>query len=233
MLKLFSPLVFRILLFVMTWLVIILACMVYNPLSPKEYFNEMNRLETVQFVIEQSLVKKPIKQKNLKVKKAIKKIEYVKPKEEVITLPKILPDAWWEEIGTLVLDEPVVVKDKEYWRQRIWYWCGVHWISDWVCARAERIAKCESWFNPYAKYWYWANPNRVDENICVRLPDWRCSTAAWIVQRTKTSWASNSKRFGFEWVSRYDWDANIQVWILKMHHDGFSAWSESQKCRWR
>lgn len=225
MLKLFSPLVFRILLFVMTWLVIILACMVYNPLSPKEYFNEMNRLETVQVVIEQSLVKKPIKQKNLKVKKSIKKIEYVKPKEEVITLPVVLPDAWWEEIGILVLDEPVVVNDFDSMdiQQQIDTIANEVWYDN--VALAKRIIKCESWFHVYAK-------NRTSSaKWLAQFLTWDGLKANW--KYHKSTWTSSSERYLW-----YKWDVfntreHLLVFFHKLKNEWTNAWNASSKCRAR
>ncbi len=124
-------------------------------------------------------------------------------------------------------DPEPLVKDSKYWKERIQYWCEVHWIKKSTCDTAKRIAYAESRYNPYAKYWYWSNPKKVNERICVKLPKWSCSSAAWMFQFINWTRDSASKKYWFAWSSKYNWDVNIQVALLKMKNEWFSAWNAS------
>lgn len=104
-----------------------------------------------------------------------------------------------------------------------------HWVNPNI---ALSIAKSESGYGQYAKYWYWQNHWMVNERICVPLPTWSCSSAAWIFQFINSTWDSSSKRYGYEWASKYDAEANISVAIKKMSNEWMSAWNASRHIRW-
>ncbi len=155
-----------------------------------------------------------------------KEVEINVPKKKVVAQKKSIPKN--KAVKQNVIQENTLFTWEqnqwvEYWKLRIMHYCWVHWLSESQCNTAIRIANAESWFNPYAKYWYWSNPNKVNEHICVKLKDGRCSTAAGLFQFTSSTRKWSSQRYWFAWYSKYDWDANISVALQKMKNEWFSA----------
>jgi soluble lytic murein transglycosylase-like protein len=76
---------------------------------------------------------------------------------------------------------------------------------------ALKIGWCESWYRPNAKN--------------------KSSTASWVFQFLRATWASNSKRYLWRPWDVFNADDNIKVAIQKLKNEWPSARTASKRCR--
>ena len=193
------------------WAVIVILSLLTLNVVIAEYV-EVTPLQTpveVILVKKKEVVEKPIVKKEIPITKIIK--EDVKKIKKESDTPNI------------------------NWKERIQYRCDFHSIEQWTCSVALRIANAESWYNPCAKFWTEWNCSVDERKLFLAWYDanWKpiYSSAAWIFQFVNRTRDGSSKAYWFEWASKYNWDANIQVALLKMKNEWFSARNASSHNR--
>lgn len=94
------------------------------------------------------------------------------------------------------------------------YYIAEYWIQH-SASTVHRIAKCESWYNPTAKFprvnhdW-----SRYERSI--QCANGICSSATWVFQFTNSTRTERSPRAWHAWASKYNAEANIETAILMM-----------------